>query len=173
MVTLRVLNLAEAKFECTFGRGCDGVCCRNGRPLFYPEDIASTDARMDAVLPLLRPAARRLVEEQGYLSARTKRRNRVARVVGGWCVFFNQGCTLHQLGEAEGDPLKYKPAACALFPLDRDYDSTWYVRQKGYRGEIWDLACLDPAQSAVAASQSLVREIALAQHFTQSEPLKG
>lgn len=31
-LALPVVNLAEAKFECIFGRGCEGICCKNGRP---------------------------------------------------------------------------------------------------------------------------------------------
>ena len=26
--SLPVLNLTEAKFECTYGRGCEGICCQ-------------------------------------------------------------------------------------------------------------------------------------------------
>src|SRR5258708_5403239 len=45
VMTFRILNLAEARFECTFGRGCDGVCCRNGRPIVYPEEGARLDEK--------------------------------------------------------------------------------------------------------------------------------
>jgi hypothetical protein len=48
-----------------------------------------------------------------------------------------------------------------VFPLAKDPRGRWYVRQKGYQGEIWDLACLDPASTSVPASQSLQRETAL------------
>ena len=37
--SLPVVNLSEAKFECIYGRGCDGVCCQNGRPGVYPEEV--------------------------------------------------------------------------------------------------------------------------------------
>ena len=50
------------------------------------------------------------------------------RVVNGWCVFFNQGCVLHKVGAVEGDKYRYKPAACALFPLARDEHDQWYPR---------------------------------------------
>ncbi len=66
------------------------------------------------------------------------------RVVDGWCVFFNQGCVLHKVGAAEGDTYRYKPAACALFPLARNDKDEWYVRQHGYEDEQWDVFCLDP-----------------------------
>lgn len=85
----------------------------------------------------------------------------MARVVRGWCVFFNRGCALHQLGATEGDAFRYKPAVCSMFPLAKDERDRWYVRQKGYKGEIWDLFCLDPRASTVPAAESLREEIAL------------
>ena len=160
--SLPVLNLAEATFECTFGRGCDGICCRNGRPGVYPEEAARLDANLHKFMPHLRPEARRLIETDGYLSNRLKQGLPMLRVVGGWCVFFHQGCVLHKVGAAEGDKYRYKPAACALFPLARNDQDDWYVRQHGYKGEQWDLFCLAPRQSQVPAARSLKEELAFA-----------
>ena len=168
-MSLKVLNLAEARFECTFGRGCEGVCCRNGRPMIYPDEAHRIDAKLPEILPLLRTEARQAAEKGGYVSKRRKRGNPVARVARGWCVFFNRGCVLQTLGAAVGDKMRYKPAACAFFPLDRDKQNRWYVRQRGYRGEVWNLFCLDPRASDVPAAESLRDEIALAQRFTQEE----
>src|SRR5262245_27810191 len=70
--SLPVLNLSEAKFECTFGRGCDGICCRNGRPCVYPEEVERLGANLGKFLPELRPEARVVVEHQGFLSRRRK-----------------------------------------------------------------------------------------------------
>ena len=162
---LPVLNLNEATFDCTFGRGCDGVCCRNGRPPIYPDEQVILDANLSRILPALRPAARALVEAQGYLSRRVKAGLHSLRVINGWCVFFNRGCVLHRMGAAEGNTFRYKPSICAIFPLGKDEHNQWYVRQKGYKGEIWDLPCLDPAASAVRAEDSLRDEIALALSF--------
>jgi hypothetical protein len=164
--SLPILNLAEAKFECIYGRGCDGLCCKDGRPLIYPEEIERLDAIREKFLPALRPEARAVVERGGYLTPRRRRLGeRVARAVGGWCVFFNQGCVLHQLGAAEGDKFRYKPAVCALWPLQQDEHDRWYVRQKGYKGERWNLFCLDPQASETSAAQSLGDEVALATRF--------
>jgi hypothetical protein len=163
----RIVNAAQARFECTFGRGCEGVCCRNGRPQVYPEEGARIDASLARILPRLRPAARQLVETSGYTSRRRKEGLPMLRVVDGWCVFFHNGCALHQAGIAEDDPVRYKPAACALFPLNRLSGNDWYIRQKGYRGEIWDLFCLDPAASAAPGVESLEREIAIAAAFSK------
>ena len=124
---------------------------------------------LPTVLPRLSPAARRLVERHGYLSRRRKRGRPVVRVSEGWCVFFNNGCVLHQLGADEGDPFQYKPAVCALFPLDRDGRNRWYIRQRAYAGEVWDLPCLDPQPTAPPAAQSLGRELELARRFTEAE----
>jgi Fe-S-cluster containining protein len=87
------------------------------------------------------------------------------RVVKGWCVFFNKGCVLHRVGAAEGDSYRYKPAMCALFPLAKDGKDRWYVRQWGYKGETWDLFCLNPKQSRRRAATSLRAEVALASRF--------
>jgi hypothetical protein len=163
------LNFATARFECTFGRGCDGICCRKGRPPLYADDIARIDAKLPAILPMLRPRARKAAETRGYVSGAKKRGQPVARVVEGWCIFFNQGCVLHKLGAAEGDKLRYKPVVCALFPLDRDRHDRWYVRQRGFEGEIWDLFCLDPTPGTPPASESLRDEMAVACRITEAE----
>jgi hypothetical protein len=164
-LSFKIVNLSEARYECTFGRGCEGICCRNGRPIVYPEESAKLNAKLPQILPALRPEARALIEEQGYLSGRRKGGHPMARVSAGWCVFFNAGCVLHRIGAAEGDAFRYKPAVCAHFPLDKNKRGQWRVRQKGYGGEIWDLFCLDPAATNTPAAQSLSAEIALAERF--------
>ena len=165
MSRLVIANLETATFDCIFGRGCEGICCRNGRPPIYPDELQRIYAVLPALLPELRPEARSVVERSGYVSRRVKAGQPVARVVGGWCVFFNRGCTLHTLGAREGDRFRYKPAVCAFFPLAKDERDRWYVRQSGHRGEIWDLPCLDPAASDVPAAVSLEDEIALVESF--------
>lgn len=167
---LPIVNVDEARFECTFGRGCDGVCCREGRPPVYPEEVETIASNLKRFLPLMRPEARVAVAKDGYLTPRLRRLGqRVLRVSGGWCVFFNQGCVLHQAGVAEGDKFRYKPSLCALFPIQQDSQDRWYVRQKGYLRERWALPCLDPAGCAVPAAESLGDEIALAQRFDEEQ----
>jgi hypothetical protein len=90
-----VSNAAEATFDCIFGRGCEGICCKNGRPSVDPAEQAAIKGVVSRVLPHLRPEARKLVETGGFLSKRTKLGQPMLRVVGEWCVFFNAGCTLH------------------------------------------------------------------------------
>jgi hypothetical protein len=160
--SLPVINLSEARYECIYGRGCDGICCQNGRPGVYPEERARLDAHLDKFLPELRPAARALIEREGYLSRRHKDGLPMLRVVEGWCVFFHQGCVLHKVGAAEGDKYRYKPSACALFPLAKNTKGEWFVRQKGVESEAWDLFCLDPEASPLPAAKSLKEELALA-----------
>ncbi len=167
--SLPVLNLSEAKFECIYGRGCDGLCCQNGRPGLYPEEIERLDANLEKFLAELRPEARAVVEESGYVSRRTKGGLPMVRVVDGWCLFFHKGCVLHKVGAAEGDKYLYKPASCALFPLARTEEGDWYVRQKGQYDEEWDLFCLDPASSPIPASRSLREEVDLAARYTAEE----
>jgi hypothetical protein len=162
-ISLPILNLNEATFECTFGRGCDGVCCREGRPPVYPEEIEIITANLERFLAPLRPEARAVVKRRGFLVPRRRRAGQpVMRGAAGWCVFFNGGCVLHRLGAAEGDKYRYKPSICALFPIQQDQSDRWYIRQKGYKGESWPLFCLDPCNSPLSARESLVDEIALA-----------
>lgn len=160
-MSTRVFNLTEARFECTFGRGCAGICCKNGRPPVSDDEEARITQRMDALLPLMRPGAASAIEQAGFMSRRRKAGTHSLRVVDGWCVFFNAGCVLHQLGAAEGQKYRYKPFACATFPLERDPTRGWYVRQKGLLGEVWDLPCLDPAGGQAAAASSLGDEVRL------------
>lgn len=160
--SLPIVNLEEARFECTYGRGCEGLCCKNGRPTVFPDEKQRIDADLEKFLPHLRPEARIRVEKEGYLSRRMREGLQLVRVEKEWCVFFNQGCALHKVGAAEGDKNKYKPAACSLFPLGVDKDDRWYVRQHGYNGEKWDLFCLDPTRSTIPAAFSLAEELALA-----------
>ena len=167
--TLPILNLSEARFECIYGRGCDGICCQNGRPGVYPEEEERIRANLDKFLPELRPEARKIVDKSDFLSKRRKDGLPMLRVVGGWCIFFHQGCVLHKVGAVEGDKYRYKPAPCALFPVSRTEKGDWYIRQRGVEGEAWDLFCLDPAASDRPAEESLTEEIQLAEHFTALE----
>ena len=116
--SLPVVNLSEAKYECIFGRGCDGICCQNGRPPIYHEEAECLDANLEKFLPHLRPEARQLVEKAGYLSGRRKYGLPMMRVVGGWCVFFNQGCVLHKVGAEEATSIvtSRPPAPCSRWP---------------------------------------------------------
>lgn len=161
-VALPILNLNEATFECIFGRGCDGKCCQNGRPSVSAAEQRSIKKVMKRTLPLLRPEARELIEKEGYLSKRMKLGQPMVRVLDGWCVFFNKGCVLHQLGIEDGESYQYKPIQCALFPVEH-HKGEWYIRQWDYKDEDWDLFCLNPKQSKLPAAKSLNAEIELAE----------
>ena len=80
-------------------------------------------------------------------------------VQGGWCVFANEGCVLQKVGMAEGKPWKYKPSICVSFPVEKTQGGSWYIRQWNYRGEIWDLFCLNPKEDPTPARISLREEI--------------
>jgi hypothetical protein len=167
-----VVNAEQATFECIFGRGCDGICCRNGRPPVYAEEAKQIEDNLDKFLPAMRPEASEAVRQGGFLSRRRKAGQPMLRVVQGWCIFFNRGCVLHKVGAAEGDKFRYKPAVCSLFPLSKDEHDRWYVRQKGLNGEIWDLFCLNPQSSTMRAAESMRDEIALAQRYFLEEQAK-
>jgi Protein of unknown function (DUF3109) len=163
--SLPILNLHEAKYECIYGRGCDGICCQNGRPSVGAAERQRIEENLDRFLPHLRPEARKLIEKEGYLSQRLKNGEPMVRVAGGWCVFFNQGCVLHKVGAEDGDKYRYKPIRCALFPLDRDEKGQWIIRQQGYRGEAWELFCLHPDASSRSAVETLQEEIELGRDY--------
>jgi hypothetical protein len=59
-----------------------------------------------------------------------------------------------------------------LFPLDQDSHGDWHVRQQGYRGEAWDLFCLNPKTSPMPASKSLREEIKLAARLDEAEKVR-
>ncbi|MEZ6143501.1 MAG: DUF3109 family protein [Zavarzinella sp.] len=168
---LLVVNAHEATFECTFGRGCEGVCCKNGRPTVDEEEIERINDLLPEIMDQLVPAAQKLINKSGITSNRRKEGFPMLRVVNGWCIFFNKGCVLHRLGMEHGDALKYKPQDCSLFPLAFDYRTEeWYVRQHGTRGEKWnDLFCLNPANSKKKAATTLAAEIALVERIESEE----
>ena len=168
--SLPVLNVKQATYECIYGRGCDGVCCQNGRPSVDAEERARIDDNLKKFLPHLRPEARVVVEQQGFLSGRQKRGEPMLRVVDGWCVFFNQGCVLHRVGAEEGDKYRYKPILCALFPLSLDEKGRWFVRQHDYKGEVWDLFCLAPSATTRLAGETLQEEMAIAAEVHAGPP---
>lgn len=172
-LSLPIVNQSEAKFECIFGRGCEGICCQNGRPGIYPDEDERLRKNLRKFLPHLRAEARALIEKSGYKSNRRKGGLPMLRVVGGWCVFFHEGCVLHKVGAAEGDKYKYKPAPCALFPLAKNADDEWYVRQWGVEDEEWDLFCLNPAASPMKATQSLAEEMSLAARYDAEAAQNG
>jgi Fe-S-cluster containining protein len=167
-VSLPVVNLAAATFECIFGRGCEGICCKNGRPSVNRAERALINRILKRTLPHLRPEARELIEREGYVSKRTKLGIPMLRVIDGWCVFFNKGCVLHKIGAEDGDSYRYKPSQCALFPLDHNDDGELYVRQWGYEDEQWDLFCLNPKASKMPAAKSVTTEIEYAKRHDGS-----
>jgi Fe-S-cluster containining protein len=170
MKSLPLANADTATFDCSFGRGCDGICCKNGRPSVTPAEQAVIAVVLPRVLPLLSPAAREALERDGFTSARTKLGQPMVRVAGGWCVFFNGGCVLHTVGAEDGDSYQYKPAQCALFPLEKSDRIGWLVRQWDYDNEPWDLFCLNPANSPRPAVESLAPELALAAKLDGGAP---
>ena len=173
-INLPVLNIDDAKFDCTFGRGCEGVCCKEARPPVYAEELDIISANVEKFLPHMRAEARAAVEKSGFLVPKRRRlKQRMLRVVDGWCVFFNQGCVLHQVGDAEGDKFRYKPSLCSLFPIQQDRNDNWYIRQKGFKREGWDLFCLDPTNGSTPAAESLRDEIALAKRFDDEAKANG
>jgi hypothetical protein len=161
---LQLANAATARFECTYGRGCEGVCCSNSTPPVDPDKQSLINGILPRVLPLLRPGARAMIEEVGYIDPdEVHEGNPSIRVESDWCVFFNKGCVLHQLGVEQGDSTLYKPVACYLFPIDRDSHGRWYVRQHGVDEEQWtELFCLAGTPDLPLAVDTLGFEMEMA-----------
>ena len=156
---LPVVNLATATFDCVYPT-CGGLCCMNGRPAVEADEQTRIAANLPKFLPHLLPAARALVTKSGFLSAEEKEGLPTLKLSKGWCAFFHDGCVLHKVGAVEGDRFKYKPWRCVAFPLARDRKSgEWHVRQRGQRGEAWDLFCLNPAESRKSADTTLATEV--------------
>ncbi len=169
-VQLPLLNGQEATFECVYGRGCEGLCCQNGRPGLRDDELHRIREAIPKIVPMLRPAARKIVQRSGVVTRRTRDGLPLVPVQGGWCLFFNEGCVLHKLGVQEGDAYRYKPLQCALFPLLWDDQGRWYVRQKGYMNETWDeLFCLNPQHSQRKAIDTLQTELAIAAKLNVDE----
>jgi hypothetical protein len=168
-----VENLATATFECVYPT-CGGICCKQGRPAIEPGEQRRIARNLAKFLPLLRPAARKLVEAKGFVTKRVKAGRPMLAVSEGWCVFESGGCVLHKVGAQEGDRFKYKPWRCAIFPLDRAKDGTWFVRQWKQRGEGWDLFCLNPKESKVKAAKSCAGEVEFARRLeSDAESWRG
>ena len=118
---------------------------------------------------MMRPEAAAAVERDGFTSRRRKSGAVMLRVVKGWCVFFQAGCVLHRAGADDGDKFRFKPFACAAFPFTKEEKIGWYVRQKGFRNEIWDLPCLDPARTKAPAAETLREELSLLERVAAEE----
>lgn len=163
-----IQNISHARFRCNFPN-CGGICCQNGRPGLDPEEIDRISANIEKFIPFLRPAAIRHLRSGSYLSNRRKEGRKTIAVVNGWCVFANQGCILQKLGEQEGEKWKYKPHLCVLFPISHDKGSAgWYIRQKGYRGERWELQCIENAAiEKDFAKEFLIEEIKYLELFSK------
>jgi hypothetical protein len=158
-LALDVENGDTATFKCVFPV-CGGICCKQGRPPVEPDEQARIERHLGKMLPHLRPSARAHIEKHGWLTNRVKDGHRTIAVEGGWCVFEHQGCTFQKVGMLEGKPWAYKPSACIRFPLEKTKGGTWYIRQWEYRGEGWDLFCLNPKENPMLAVDGLKDEIA-------------
>lgn len=161
--TLPILveNAATATFDCVYPT-CGGSCCKQGRPPLEPGEVRRIEENLAKFLPHVREKARKRIESEGFMTRRKKHGLSMMAVSEGWCVFENQGCVLHKVGAKEGDRFMYKPWACAVFPLDRRDDDSWYVRQWKLHGEAWDLFCLNPKESKKPAVSTMQGELEFA-----------
>ncbi|MDE5552440.1 MAG: DUF3109 family protein [Muribaculaceae bacterium] len=128
--TLVSLDLIERFFECNLD-ACLGECCIEGdagAPLTPEEDLRLKEM-MPEILPLLSPAARRAIEEEGA-SYTDPDGDLVTQIIEGkncvYTCFDKDGKCLCALEKArrEGKTQFFKPISCSLYP----------VRLKEYEG---------------------------------------
>ncbi len=129
------VTFLESRWECIFGRGCEGVltgpaaelvqgCCSYGAHFTGEEDIARVE---EAALTLT--AAQWQFRAKGRRNGVVKRAGgeSVTRLVQDACVFLNRpgfaggpGCALHRAALERGiEPLELKPDVCWQLPLRR------------------------------------------------------
>ena len=121
--TLVSLDLIERFFVCDLD-SCLGQCCIDGdagAPLLEEERDA-IDKNMDKIIPLLNPAARRVIEEEGS-SYVDPDGDLVTRIVEGkdcvYTTYAEGGKCLCALEKAyrEGKLPQLKPSSCHLYPV--------------------------------------------------------
>lgn len=121
--TLVSLDLIERFFVCDLD-SCLGQCCIDGdagAPLLEEEKKA-IDAHMDEIMPLLNPAARRIIREEGS-SYIDEEGDLVTQIVGGkdcvYTTYAEGGKCLCALEKAyrEGKLPQLKPSSCHLYPV--------------------------------------------------------
>lgn len=127
--TLVSLDLIERYFECDLD-SCLGECCIEGdagAPL-TPDEDRRLKEMMPEILPLLSPAARRAIEEDGA-SYTDPDGDLVTQIIEGkncvYTCFDKNGKCLCALEKArrEGRPHFFKPISCSLYPVRlKEYD---------------------------------------------------
>lgn len=146
---------------------CGGRCCRFGAivNMAQAERITTLVPRL---LPLIRPAARRVISRLGWSFKGTVRERyadtdepyTASRVVAERCVFVmdaqSGGCALHALALEDAQAVQfYKPLECVLFPLNGVVDGRVHVHAwPGY-------PCTTDAPSHPPAYQTLRAELGI------------
>jgi hypothetical protein len=131
------VTFLESRWECIFGKGCQGVltgpaaelsqgCCSYGAHFMSEADAT----RVAAAAATLTPAQWQF-RQKGRSARGVVRTNNegelVTRIVDGACIFLNRpgfaggaGCALHRAALERGvEPLELKPDVCWQLPLRR------------------------------------------------------
>jgi len=162
-------DFLTSRWECLWGRGCQGIgprpaedlglgCCSIGADL-GDED----EARMIAALaPTLDPVLFERHTEAGRGGIFTDDARTHTRVVDGACIFLNRpgftggaGCALHLAAiEAGESPIDWKPSVCWQLPIKVDWEEAaddaevatvhrWTRRDWGAEGETMAWCCTE------------------------------
>jgi hypothetical protein len=162
-------DFLSSKWECLWGRGCQGIgsepaahlglgCCSVGAEL-GDADEARLTAALAATLDPVRFERHAEAASDGIFSdaARTQ-----TRVVEGACIFLNRpgfpggaGCALHLAAiEAGESPIDWKPSVCWQLPIKVDWEPDgrggevatvrrWTRRDWGPEGETMAWCCTE------------------------------
>lgn len=133
------LTWLTSRWECIFGRGCEGIdarrpdagCCVHGAHFADRKDRKRVATWVDRLTPDLWQNHR-----TGTRKGWTEREDGAdkTRVVKGACIFHNDadfaggyGCALHHLAIKEGVSfIETKPDVCWQLPLRRSYETRTY-----------------------------------------------
>lgn len=118
-------DIADCRFSCDLGC-CRGGCCvegDSGAPLLE-EEVASLEAVLPEVLPLLTPEGRATIEAQGVAVRDADGDLGTPLIDGGACAFVAygaDGCALCAIEMAYRNHLFHlpfsKPVSCHLYPI--------------------------------------------------------
>jgi hypothetical protein len=131
------LTWLTSRWNCVFGRGCQGIepgraadgCCTLGAHFSDEDDEARVAGHVARLTPQLWQHHATGTGPEGWTEL-SEDGERQTRRVDGACVFLNrpgfgagQGCALHTLALSEGrEPLETKPDVCWQLPVRRTFE---------------------------------------------------
>nr|WP_107081791.1 hypothetical protein [Streptomyces sp. SBT349] len=138
------LTWLTSRWECVFGRGCQGIapgrasdgCCTLGAHFSDEDDERRVSGHAERLTPETWQFHGEGTSAAGWTELDEDGERRTRRFQGA-CIFLNrpgfgggEGCALHTLALAEGrEPLETKPDVCWQLPVRRTYE--WVEQPDG------------------------------------------